>query len=590
MEQQGFNRRLSAILSADAVGYSRLMAEDEDETVRILAAHRQFMVALIEKYKGQVVHAPGDNVLAIFISVLDAVRCAVEIQQELNAKNAELSENQKMEFRIGINLGDIIVERETIHGNGVNIAARMEGLAEDGGICLTGTVFDSIEHNVGFECEYLGEHIVKNIDKPIRVYKVILEPGIGEAGGSPKGGGKRVQQPADRSIAVLPFVNMSDDPKQEIFCDGLTEGIIATLSKSPNLFVIARNSSFTYKGKSVIVQQVGRELGVRFVLEGSVQKSGGRVRITAQLVDTSNGNHMWAERYDREMTEVFALQDEIAIHLMEAMQWKLSFGAPAREALGKGTRNIDAYFKLVEGQRYLVRGDPEGYIQAEKFIEKAISLDPTYATPYIFLGVLLTLKVKLGMSRSPVHALKRASEMAERALELDRSHPSLYILLGLLELVNRRYDLALASYEKAFIIDRNNIISIYNQGECLIFMGKPEESISVFEKILPIDPLSSGFAYLGLGHAFMVMEAYGEAICQLNRAIEAFPKRLVARVRIAACCAAEEEVERTAMAKAKVLDLYPAFSTKMHMQAMPYRDDAFKKRMTANLLKAGLPE
>ena len=383
MAQGDFKRKLVAILSADVKGYSRLMRDDEDATIRTLKTFRSVMTKHIQQYRGRVVDTPGDNILSEFVSIADAVKCAVEIQREIAERNTKLAYHRRMEFRIGVNSGDVVEEGGRIYGDGVNIAARVEGLAQAGGVCISGTVYDSVEEKLGFEFQFLGEHKVKNIDKPIRVYNVLMETDSNAVIKRTSNAKTDFPIPDERSIAVLPFVNMSEDPRQEFFCDGLTEGIIATLSKSPDLFVIARNSAFTYKGKPVKVQQVSKDLGVRYVLEGSVQKSGDRVRITAQLIDALNGKHMWAERYDREMKEIFALQDEIAIHMLEAMQWKLTIGSRAREALGKGTKNIEAYLTLVEGQQYLVGASPEDYTQAKKLFEEAISLDGGYATPYI---------------------------------------------------------------------------------------------------------------------------------------------------------------------------------------------------------------
>ena len=355
MNTRDVKRKLTAILSADVKGYSRLMGEDEVSTVRTLEDYRETMSTLIEQHRGRVVDSPGDNLMAEFASVVDAVRCAVEIQEALRAKNAELPENRRMRFRIGINLGDVIEEGDRIYGDGVNIAARIEGLAEPGGICISGSAYEQIENKLPLGYEYLGEHFVKNIAKPIRVYRVPMEPGgVAEATRRKKRAGlkmwnwaafagaavllfgagaivawyyfltpstsptgipfeqtRSVKLPEKPSIAVLPFTNMSGDPEQEYFSDGVTEDLITGLSKVSGLFVIARNSVFTYKGRAVKIERVGQELGVRYVLEGSVRKAGKRVRITAQLVDASTGGHLWAERYDRDLKDIFALQRDV---------------------------------------------------------------------------------------------------------------------------------------------------------------------------------------------------------------------------------------------------------------------------------------
>jgi len=417
MATEDFKRKLTAILSADVKGYSRLMGEDEEATVRTITAHRKVITSVIQKYRGRVVDSPGDNILAEFASVVDAVQSAVEIQEVIKAKNAELPDERKMEFRIGINLGDVIQEGERIYGDGVNIAARLEGLADPGGICISGSAYEQIENKLALGYEYIGEHTVKNIVKPVRVYKVPTEPEVIQkiaekkrpaprwpraalavvialgvvAGGvalwksyrttpSPPIETASVEKmayplPDKPSIAVLPFNNLSGDPGQEYFSDGLTEEIIAALSSVPKLFVIARNSTFTYKGKPVKVQQVAEELGVRYVLEGSVRKAGDRIRITAQLIDALNGRHLWAKSYDRNLRDIFAVQDEITKNIITAMQVKLTAGEEVKAA-AKGTKNLEAYLKYLQAYELVNRMNPESNALAKQLAEEAITLDP----------------------------------------------------------------------------------------------------------------------------------------------------------------------------------------------------------------------
>ena len=315
MRQEGFKRKLTSIFSADAVGYSRLMGDDEAATVRTLTSYRNVISALIKQHNGIVIDSPGDNLLAEFASVVDAVQCAVAVQKELSARNDELPENRRMHFRIGINLGDVIQEDNRIYGDGVNIAARLEGLAEPGGICISGIVFEQVENKLPLEYNYIGAHSFKNISKPVKVYRLLVN-----GDDSSRDFGIEHETVDKPSIAVLPFVNMSGDPAQEYFCDGLTDHLITGISKYPNLIVIARNSAFTYKGRMVKVQQIGQDLGVRYVLEGSVQRSGERVRITSQLIDTKTGHHLWADDFDRDLVDIFDLQDEIAMEVLRALE------------------------------------------------------------------------------------------------------------------------------------------------------------------------------------------------------------------------------------------------------------------------------
>ncbi|MGD9040497.1 MAG: adenylate/guanylate cyclase domain-containing protein, partial [Desulfobacteraceae bacterium] len=387
-------RKLTAIFSADVEGYSRLMGEDELATIETLTSHKEIMGKLIRQYRGRVVDSTGDNLLAEFASVVDAVQCAVEVQQILSSKNETLPENRRMYFRIGINLGDVVEEDERIYGDGVNVAARVESLAEGGGISISGTAYDQLGKKLPLGYEYLGEQEVKNIEKPVRVYRVLTEAEaagkvIGEERPRPKqwrwvatgalavliivAGALAIWNfylrptvepasvermafplPEKPSIAVLPFDNLTGDPNQEYLADGITESIITALSKVPHLFVIARNSTFTYKGKSVKVHEVSEDLGVQYVLEGSVQKSGDKIRLTVQLVDALAGHHLWAERYDRTLSDIFAVQDELAIKIMTAMQVSLTEGDMAH-MISRCAENVDAYVKILKGRVHTYR-------------------------------------------------------------------------------------------------------------------------------------------------------------------------------------------------------------------------------------------
>ena len=384
MSRPGMQRKLAAIFSADVAGYSRLMGEDEAATIRTLRAYQGVMTALIHQYRGRVVDTPGDNLLAEFASAVDAVQSAVAIQQELTTRNTELPAARRMAFRIGINLGDVVVEGEKLYGDGVNIAARLEGLAEPGGICISGTVYDQVESKVPLTYEYLGEQAVKNIARPIRVYKIGLAvrpfpplPAVEQTLGLPV--------PDKPSIAVLPFTNMSADPEQDYFSDGITEDLITSLSKVAGLFIIARHSVFTYKGKAVTVQEVGRELGVHYILEGSVRKSTTQVRITAQLIDTTTGGHLWAEHYDRALGDIFVLQDEITQKIVFALKVTLSPEEQSRFGYAP-TTNLEAYDYYLRAETYFWRVTQASIAQARHLFERALELDPQYAAAMAFLG------------------------------------------------------------------------------------------------------------------------------------------------------------------------------------------------------------
>jgi TolB-like protein/class 3 adenylate cyclase len=457
MTEERARRKLSGILSADAVGYSRLMQDDEASTIRNLEESKRLMGELMGQFKGRVVDAPGDNLLAEFSSVVDATECAVKIQQKLKTKNTELPDTRKMEFRIGVNLGDVVEEADRIYGDGINITARIEGLAEPGGICISRTAYGQVKNKLNLGYEYLGEHSVKNIAEPVSVYRVLMEPDaagkvIGEkrflgkfsrktamaviiglviVAGGLIGWNIYLQQfkkiepgsvekmgyplPDKPSIAVLPFTNMSEDPKQDYFSDGLSDQIISSLSRIPDIFVTARNSTFTYKGKPVKIQKVAEDLGVRYILEGSVQKSGEKVRITAQLIDAITGHHLWSERYDRDLKDIFVLQDDITKKILTALEVNLGEGDQAL-MMAKGTRNLEAYLKVLQATYYRRLGNVEDNVKARRLAKEAVTLDPDYAMAYSTLSRTHVMDVLLRSTKSQRKSLETAIELAKKAL------------------------------------------------------------------------------------------------------------------------------------------------------------------------------
>src|SRR5260370_6567521 len=422
-------RKLTAILCADVFGYSRLMGECEEATLRTLWSYRKLVDSLIEQHHGRFVNSAGDSVLAEFASVVNAVQCAAEIQNTLKAENAPLLPDRRMEFRIGVNLGDLMVDGEQIYGDSVNVAARLESLAEPGGICVSGTVCEELGNRLALSYEDLGEQSVKNIAKPVRIYRVLLEAGAATPTRQRQGVAQKyvrrgifsiaglaiiaatiifvqhlslrpptpsasippAQPPAlplpdTPSIAVLPFTNMSGDRDQESFSDGITDDLITALSRLPDLLVIARTSTFTYKGKAAKVQDIGRELGVAYVLEGSVRKAGDNVRITAQLVDATTGDHLWAEHYDRPLKDIFSLQDEIVRRIVTTLKLQLPLDMQFRYVVGQHTDNPEAYDDYLRGEKYVLTLSPEGISKPKEMFEQAIELHPTYTDAYTSLG------------------------------------------------------------------------------------------------------------------------------------------------------------------------------------------------------------
>jgi adenylate cyclase len=615
MATQDFKRKLTAILSADVKGYSRLMGEDEEATVRTITAHRKVITSVIQKYRGRVVDSPGDNILAEFISVVDAVQSAVEIQEVIRAKNAELPDERKMEFRIGINLGDVIQEGERIYGDGVNIAARVEGLADPGGICISGSAYEQIENKLALGYDYIGEHTVKNIVKPIRVYRVPTGPEILQkvteekkpapswqraalavvialvvvAGGvaiwksyrpsTPPMEAASVEKmafplPDKPSIAVLPFENLSEDPKQEYFSDGLTEEIISALGSVPQLFVIARNSTFTYKGKPVKVQQVAEELGVRYVLEGSVRKGGDKIRITAQLIDALNGHHLWAKRYDRNLSDIFAVQDEITKKIITAMQVKLTEGEQARAA-ARGTDNLEAYLKCLQANEYLHRGNIENNALAKQLTEEAIALDPEYAWAYYNLGRARQSDVWYGTSKSPKQVLAEATELLQKAIDLDDNLAEAHGLLGFLYSVEKRHDKALAQGKKAVALNPNSAMAHLWLGKVHTFAGRYEESIPAYKIAIRLNPIPPSFYSWSLGLSYGLAGQYDEAIPWCEKAVHQAPDSLMARIMMTAVYSWSGRDEEARAAAAEVLRINPDFSL-----------ERFSKRAGSSLVSA----
>jgi adenylate cyclase len=624
MTDEGYKRKLTAILSADVEGYSRLMGEDEDTTIKTLTTYRELMTTLIQKHRGRVVDSPGDNLLAEFGSVVDAVRCAVEIQEELRIRNAELPETKRMHFRIGINLGDVVEEGERIYGDGINIAARVEGLAEGGGICISGTVYDSIKNKLSLSYESLGEHTVKNITEPVRVYRMRVGPEavvqpkpkpwrkavlaalvvlIVAAGAwaiwnfyfrpppiEPASEEKMAYSLPDRpSIAVLPFTNMSEDPKQEYFSDGLTEEIITALSKVPKLFVIARNSTFTYKGKAVKVNQVAEELGVRYVLEGSVRKAGDRIRITAQLIDAIKGHHLWAERYDRDLKDIFALQDEITIKIMSALRVELTDGELARfEA--RGTENLEAFLKLLQAREPFYTITKEGMAQARRLLEEAIALDPEYAPAYVYLGATHWMDISLGASKSPKESLKRAFEFIKKAQVLDDSLPEAHSQLSWLYIMTRQHDKSIAEGERAITLAPNSANAHIWMGLALKFAGRHEEAVRYSEQALRLDPLAPQWYFRAMGSAYSWVGRHEEAIGLIKKVLQRTPNDLLSHVMLTVAYSWAGRLEEARAHADEILRINPNYSLERAEKSLRYKNKADQERFLDALHKAGIPE
>ncbi len=630
MTEERARRKLSGILSADAVGYSRLMEADETLTILTLADSKELMANLVQQYRGRVVDAPGDNLLAEFGSVVDASECAVKIQQELKAKNAQRPENRRMEFRIGVNLGDVVEEAGRIYGDGVNIAARLEGLAEPGGICISGTAFDQVKNKLKLGYVYLGEHSVKNIAEPVRVYRVLLAPEaagkvIGEkrflgtisrraaiaaiialivvAGGL--GGwalylyqSRRIEPasldkmayplPDKPSIAVLPFNNLSGEPQQEYFSDGITEDIITALSKHPNLFVIARNSTFTYKGQPVKVQKVAEDLGVRYVLEGSIQKTGEKVRITTQLIDALKGYHIWSERYDRHMQDIFALQDEITLKVLKALDVKLIRGERVK-LFDQGVDNLDLYIMVLQARNHVYQWNREGMVEARKLTEEVIRMAPEYASAYQALAGITMMDVWLGISQSPKESLTMAIELCKKAISLDDSLPGAHGLLGFLYVQIRQYDRGIGECEKALELAPNSADAHSFMAQGLNYAGRPEEAIAHNGQAFRLNPTGAPTYYYGhASFSYFLTGRYEDSIKVCQEVLKRWPNNTLAHARLAMAYMALGREEEARNAAQDLLRIDPKFSAQKFAQTQTVKDPTVATRALELMNKAGL--
>jgi len=629
MSEERARRKLSGILSADAVGYSHLMEEDEASTILTLADSKELMANLIQQYRGRVVDAPGDNLLAEFGSVVDAAECAVKIQQELKSKNAQLPDNRRMPFRIGVNLGDVVEEAGRIYGDGVNIAARLEGLAAPGGICISRTAYDHVKNKLGLGYEYLGEQSVKNIAEPVRVYRVLMEP---EAAGKVIGEkrfigrisrraaiaaiiillivagavivwniylqkAKKIEPasvdrmafplPDKPSIAVLPFENMSAEPGQEYLSDAIAEEIITALAKTPKLFVIARNSTFTYKGKPVKVQKVAEDLGVRYVLEGSVQRSGDRLRITAQLIDALDGKHLWAEKYDRVMKDAFELQDEITKKIITALQVKLTSGEKVK-IYARETNNLEAYLKYLQASEYRLQVTKEDTARARKLSEEAIALDPKFAGAYAILGTTYMWEARFGWSKSRSESMERALELAHKASELDENHTAGSFLLSYILRQKGQYEKAIAEVEKIIDLEPNNASAYAMLGGMLYPLSRGEEAIAAVNKAIRLNPMPEGYYYYWLGMGHWVMGQYEEAVAAYKKAINLTPTAESLHIVLTATYSLMDRDKEAHAEAAEVLKVNPEFSVDYIAKTLPFKDKAYTERYVNALRKAGL--
>jgi adenylate cyclase len=633
MEPKGFHRKLTAILSADVAGYSRLMQDDEAATVNTLESYKQSFFDLIKQHRGRVVDSPGDNLLAEFASVVDAVQCSVATQKELQARNAELPENRRMQFRIGVNLGDVIEEGDRIYGDGVNIAARLEALADPGGICVSKTAFDHIESKLPLGYEFLGEQTVKNIAKPVGAYKVLMEPRVTTKPGLPDVQKRRTPKtlkiafvclsalivvigavavwqfafhktpikedkvdlrkvafpvPGKASIAVLPFQNMTGDPQQDYFSEGMAEQLIAGLSQSPDIYVTSRTSSFAYKGKSMTAQQIADQLGVRYLLEGSVQRDADQVRINVQLIDGRTGNHIWTDRFDRKFEDLFALQDQITMEVMAFLNAKLSVVGSSASLTFSRPNNLKAYEYYLKGVFHMYRRTQQDVQMARQMLGEAINHDPDFAAAYRWLGVAHLDEIWFQMTKTPEKSIELSEQAAQKCMTLSPDLPPPYTLLSAISLLKKDIENAILYGEKAIEVNPNEASSYFILGMVLRSARRFEEAILNLETAIRLAPNRPINFLNNLASAYLGNNQYEKAISLWTESLERNPDYLFAYIGLTAAYEFTGNHEKALWAAENVMRVNPKFSLSIQEKTLPVKDDANRKRYFDALRNAGL--
>jgi adenylate cyclase len=580
-------RRLAAVLAADMVGYSRLMEVDETGTLARLKTHRLELIdPSITKNRGRIIKTTGDGLLVEFQSVVDAVRCASEIQQRMARRNTDVSPARWIQFRIGINLGDVLIEDDDIFGDGVNVAARLQTLAEPGGICVSRAVRDQVRNRLDdMVFDDLGEQSVKNIARPIRVFKVRLDADANTAPES-RSEAKPPRVAAKKpSIAVLPFMNMSGDAEQEFFADGLTEDIITELSRFRELLVISRNSAFVYKGKAVKVQEVAREFDVEYVLEGSVRKAANQVRVTVQLIDAQADRHIWAERFDRKLEDIFAIQDEVTRVIVATLAGRVEAATHDR-ARRKQTDNMAAYECTLAAKVLHHRSVREDNLEAQGLLDRAIALDPNYAHAHAWKACVLGQAWIYGWCADCDATFRQVSNELDIAQSLDDNDSDVHRILAALNLTRNDHDKADYHQERGLALNPNNDLIVVQQGELLTWLGRPEEGIDWIKKAMRLNPYHPERFWNHLGRGYYCAERFAEAAEAFARITR--PDQTHHAFLAATFAQMGNDVAASAHAE-RVLKLDPGFSVAAHLATQHYKQEADRQRHEAGLLKAGLP-
>jgi adenylate cyclase len=565
MEETRIGRRLAAILAADIAGYSRLMEENESATVEALRAHQAVVLPLIESYAGRIQDTAGDGILAEFRSVFEAVTCAVDIQRTMAERNGSEPPTRQMRYRIGINLGDVVFDGARVYGEGVNLAARLEAIAEPGGICVSEDAFRQVRGKIDVEFVDLGEPSLKNINRPVRAYRAVLNPASASATSTTS-----LPLPDKPSIAVMPFAVISADPEQESFADGITEEITTALSKARWFFVVARNSSIQYKGRTVDVKQVGRDLGARYVLQGTVRKARTRVRITAQLVDTITGTHVWADRYDRELADLFAVQDEITERVVAAIEPQL-YAAEHFRSQRKPSESLDAWECVARALSCVGQGTHAGDADAEALCRRAIAISPDYGQAHSLLAVVVLRRVSF--SGDLKSALPEATASARTALRLDERDSWAHIAQGMVFFRMRRHGDAVRAYRRALEFNPNSALAHAALGHAFAAQGAHEEAIQSAEHALSLSPSD---ARVGAQASHVLVFArfaagdYAESAASAQAMLARYPEYLPAHYVLVAANAMKGDLKAASEALATLLRLRPEFSLAWIREIMPW--------------------
>jgi adenylate cyclase len=588
MTEDRVERRLAAVLAADVVGYSRLMEVDEAGTLaRLKTVRMELIDPAIANCKGRLIKTTGDGMLVAFQSVTEALRCAVDFQQRMARRNRDMPASRTLLYRIGINLGDVIVEDSDIFGDGVNVAARLESIADPGGICISAAVRDQVADRLDVGYEDLGEQQVKNIQRPIRVFKVLLNS---EAPDSRKQAATEASAPwmhaRKPSIAVLPFLNMSGDTEQEFFADGLTEDIITELSRFRELLVISRNAVFVHKGKPVKAQQIAREFGVDYVVEGSVRKAGDRVRVTVQLIDGETETHLWAERYDRKLEDIFAIQDEVTTAIAATLFGRVE-AARQERVQRRHTDNMAAYEYLLTGKVLHHRSTPEANAEALRMLNRAIELDPNYGHAHAWKACVVGQTLVNGWCTDFETTVRTILDELQAALALDDNDADVHRILAAVKLIFNEHEKAAYHQERALGLNPNSDLIVVQQGELLAWMGRPEEGVEWIRRAMRLNPYHSERFWNHLGRAQYTARLYADAIASYSKLTA--PDHTHHAMLAAATAQLGDRTAAAAHAR-EVLQRQPTFTVESYLKTLHYRQRSDTEHIREGLLKAGLPQ